>query len=134
MHPIKGSLSVEYLPCSQCIFHLIYKKKAVRGILIKWITFRMKLARLLLPHAKYYLTESEVKSPEKGLEILSRSLRLLLTGLMPNSFQTASIGQCILKAANPRSIIPPILLGLGVEMDHNFGSKWMIKVRIFCWL
>ena len=74
-----------------------------------------------------YPTESELKSPEKGLDILPRTLRLLLTGLIPNSIQTASIGQCIFKAAKPRSIIPPILLGLGVEMDHNFDSKWMIN-------
>ena len=38
-----------------------------------------------------------------------------------------SIGQCLLKAARPRSVIPPLLFGLGVEMDHVFGSKWLIN-------
>ena len=33
----------------------------------------------------------------------------------------------MLKAARPRSVIPPLLFGLGVEMDHVFGSKWLIN-------
>ena len=38
----------------------------------------------------------------------------------------SGISQRILKMVNPRSIIPPILLGLGVELDHVFGSRWLI--------
>ena len=38
----------------------------------------------------------------------------------------SSISQCILKAVKPRSIIPPTLFGLGVELDHVFGSRWLI--------
>ena len=32
----------------------------------------------------------------------------------------------VLYAVRPRSIIPPIPFGLGVEMDHVIGSKWAI--------
>ena len=32
----------------------------------------------------------------------------------------------MLYAVRPRSILPPILFGLGVEMDHVTGSKWVI--------
>ena len=54
--------------------------------------------------------------------ILPRTLRLLLADLIPNQVQIASTGQYILKAARPQ-----ILLDLGVEMDHNFGSKWLVN-------
>ncbi|CAB4000918.1 Hypothetical predicted protein [Paramuricea clavata] len=30
-------------------------------------------------------------------------------------------------AARPRSVIAPILFGLGVEIDHVFGMKWLIN-------
>ena len=38
-----------------------------------------------------------------------------------------SIGQSIIQAARPKSIITPVLFGLGIEMDHVFGSKWPIN-------
>ena len=30
----------------------------------------------------------------------------------------ASLGQCILKAIKSNSVIPPLLFGLGVEINH----------------
>ena len=38
-----------------------------------------------------------------------------------------SIGHSIIQSARPRSVITPTLFGLGVEMDHVFGSKWLIN-------
>ena len=38
-----------------------------------------------------------------------------------------SIGHAIIQAARPRSVITPTLFGLGVELDHVFGSKWLIN-------
>ena len=38
-----------------------------------------------------------------------------------------SIGQSIVFASRPKSSIVPIPFGLGVEMDHVFGSKWLIN-------
>ena len=31
-----------------------------------------------------------------------------------------------MKALKPNSVIPPLLFGLGVKLDHMFGSKWLI--------
>ena len=38
-----------------------------------------------------------------------------------------SIGQAIVQASRPRSVIAPIMFGVGIEMDHVFGSKWLIN-------
>ena len=38
-----------------------------------------------------------------------------------------SIGQSILYAACPRSVLPPFPFVLGVELDHVFVSKWLIE-------
>ena len=37
-----------------------------------------------------------------------------------------SIGQALIHAARPRSSLPPILFGTAVELDHVFGSKWLM--------
>ena len=41
--------------------------------------------------------------------------------------KVVSIGQCIVSAAKPRSSLPPVLFGLGVEIDKEFGSRWIIE-------
>ena len=53
-------------------------------------------------------------------------LNLFMETLFSCELKQSSISQCILKAVKPRSIIPPILFGLGVELDHVFGSRWLI--------
>lgn len=39
----------------------------------------------------------------------------------------ASIGQAIVQAARPRSLIAPLQLGLGVQLHHTFKSKFLIE-------
>ena len=36
----------------------------------------------------------------------------------------ASLGQCILKAIKSNSVIPPLLFGLGVEINHATECYW----------
>ena len=38
-----------------------------------------------------------------------------------------SIGQAIIQASWPMSVIAPVMFGVGVEMDHVFGSRWLIN-------
>lgn len=42
-----------------------------------------------------------------------------------STLRQESIGQCIVNGTSKR-VMPPILLALGVELDHIFGSKWLI--------
>ena len=37
-----------------------------------------------------------------------------------------SIGQAIVQAAKPRSTIMSVPFGLAVELDHVFGSRWLL--------
>ena len=47
--------------------------------------------------------------------------------IISSELKQNSIGQCIAQAARPRSVITPMMFGLGVEFDHVFGSKWLIS-------
>jgi hypothetical protein len=41
-----------------------------------------------------------------------------------DDWEQATLSHCLIQAARPRSILAPILLGLGLSIDHTFGSKW----------
>ena len=53
-------------------------------------------------------------------------LRYFLSLLINQRLKVESIGQCIMKGSFPRSVIPPILLSLSVDMDYMFASRWLI--------
>ena len=55
---------------------------------------------------------------------MGSTLQTLLKILVPFELKQSSIGQSIVQAARPKSVITPTL---GVEMDHVFGSKWFIN-------
>ena len=59
-------------------------------------------------------------------DIIPPLLKTMLKGLIKSEVQQNSIGQSILRTIRPRSVIPPILFGLAVELDHVFGSRWLI--------
>ena len=57
------------------------------------------------------------------------SLRLLLEQLFvgkDNILRIASIGQTIMQAVRPRVLLPPLQLGLGVQMHDHFVSRFLI--------
>ena len=55
------------------------------------------------------------------------SLHKFLQVLIGPKIKQNSIGQTIVYSTRPRSVIPPIPFGVGIEMDHIFGSKWLIN-------
>ena len=46
---------------------------------------------------------------------------------MKSEIKQKSIGHAIVQSARQKSVITPTLFGLGVEMDHVFGSKWLVN-------
>ena len=84
----------------------------------------------LLPNAKeMYPSTVEMESREKNLEYLPKSLLALLDGLFvskDHSVETASIGQAIMQQVRPKSLLPPLQIGLGVQLHKHFGSRFLI--------
>ncbi|KAG1686127.1 hypothetical protein GQR58_008869 [Nymphon striatum] len=53
-------------------------------------------------------------------------LKRFLQVLIKYDLKLQSFGQSIVQIAKPRSSVLPISFGLAVELDHVFGSKWLI--------
>ena len=61
-----------------------------------------------------------------GLKWLPPYLRLLIACVIKQPLKQVDIGQAIANAARPKSVFSSILLGLGIELDHVFGCKWLL--------
>lgn len=69
-----------------------------------------------------YPSKSEI---ENCGGFLPPSLQYFMQLLVTCDTKQESIGQCILKAMKPQSAIPPLQLGLAVEVASAIGSKWL---------
>ena len=74
-----------------------------------------------------YPTNEVIENCEKEKDWLPYYLRLVLESIIKYPLKQASIGQAIVGAVRPRSSVPPILFGVGVQLDHVFGSKWLLS-------
>ena len=46
---------------------------------------------------------------------------------MPNLLKQTAIAHSMIQAVGPRSVLCPIPFGLGVQLDKEFSSKWLIS-------
>ena len=69
---------------------------------------------------EYYPSIDDIASKDW----IPNNLQKLLRVLIQSEVKVQSIGQAIIKSST-RTALTPILFGLGVELDHVFGSKWL---------
>ena len=62
----------------------------------------------------------------KNLDWSPPLLKQFLKYLVQSELKQESLAQCIVKAAK-RNTIPPLLLGIGVDLDQTIGSKWLVR-------
>jgi len=73
-----------------------------------------------------YPSKEDIQDGEKNLNCLTPNLKMFMQLCVRSSIQQASIGQCLMHAIRPRSMLPPVLFGLTVELDHVFRSRWLL--------
>jgi hypothetical protein len=71
-----------------------------------------------------YPTASEIA--DEDCHFTPPLLTLLMQSLIASKVKQAALGQAIVQASRPRTIITPLLLGLAVEMDHVYASEFLI--------
>ena len=96
------------------------------------ISAAAKLIRSAVKAAKFdcseYPSEEDIKNVEKGKSWLPSHLKCFMQSLLPEiPLNQISFGQAIVHSLRPRSSIPPVLFGMAVQMEHVFGSKWLLK-------
>ena len=77
--------------------------------------------------SKCYPTDEDIGNNDQSNRWVPQHLQTFLKTIIPSKLKQNSIGHAIVQSARPRSVITPILFGLGIEMDHVFGSKWLIN-------
>ena len=72
---------------------------------------------------EWYPSTEIMQSTENELEWIPHKLRLFMQYVCKNTLKQNSIAQALVTATCPRSCVPPILFGLGVDDDHVFGAR-----------
>ena len=75
----------------------------------------------------FYPSNDDIRNVDAACQWLPSTLQMFLQPIVKSTVKRAAFGQCLVRASRPRSVIPPLLFGLGVELDHVLGSKWLIN-------
>ena len=57
---------------------------------------------------------------------IPKLLKTFLQILVRSDLRQNSVDQAIVQAAKPRSTIMPVPFDLAVQLDHVFGSRWLL--------
>ena len=76
-------------------------------------------------HDEYPLS-SDYDNIKRAKEWLPSLLNVFMEHVVGSELKQVAVSQAIVQAARPKSVISPILFGLGVSVDHSFGSKWLL--------
>ena len=88
---------------------------------------REEIRNLHLSMECYPSKEEITDSVDENSRWMAYLLSTFLSYVVPDTVKRASMCQCIIKSSRPRTALPPLLFGLGIECDHVFGSKWLVN-------
>ena len=79
-----------------------------------------------------YPTTSDITDRAVLKDWIPQGLYLMMKSLVPDELKQITISHTIVQASRPRSVISPVLFGVGVEMDHLYRSKFLVNT-LFHW-
>ena len=77
--------------------------------------------------AKSYPTAHSMTDIPSQLALVPESLQMFLRPIVKTDERVAIWGQNFIKSCRPRSGVLPYHMGLAIQLDHRFGSKWMLN-------
>ena len=96
----------------------------------------IEAAAKFIKHNIKYVTTSKNEYPNVSelnlvlaLEFIPPSLRFMLENILPGketNRKVASIGETIVQAVRPRTVVAPLQIGLAIQMHHHFRSIFLI--------
>jgi len=78
-----------------------------------------------------YMTTDDISGINQ--ELIPPLLKLFVESLINSKLKQSSLAQALIQAARPQSAIMPLLFGLGVQLDHEFGSEFLLR-QGFCFI
>ena len=99
---------------------------------LRVVTAAAKLIRAQIRESQFqcdeYPVESEFTNVDSAKEWVPKLLSVFLENIIKQPTKQASIGHAIVQANKPKSAISPILFGIGVSLDHMFGSRILLDM------
>ena len=74
-----------------------------------------------------YPTTHGMSDIPSQLALIPESLKMFLRPIAKTDEKVAIWGQNFIKAYRPRSGVLPYQMGLAIQLDHRFGSKWLLN-------
>ena len=71
-----------------------------------------------------YPTPEDMNNMDNLNSTLTPCLLKLLETIIPGELKRMAIGHTIMSASK-KNFLSPLLFGVGVQLDHSFGSKWL---------
>ena len=65
--------------------------------------------------------------PDRQLELVPESVKLLLRPLLKSDIKVAFRGQNLIRCSRPRLGVVPLPLRFALQLDHRFSSKWLLN-------
>jgi len=75
---------------------------------------------------EYYPLNLDLCDRSDAKEWVPPLLCVFLENLICDEVKQIAIGHSIVQASRPRSVISPVLFGIGVSLDHVLASKWLL--------
>ena len=73
-----------------------------------------------------YPLNSAIKDRKCAKQWVPRLLQMFLSVLITDEVKQIALGHSIVQATRPRSVISPVLFGVGVSLDHVLASEWLV--------
>lgn len=91
---------------------------------LKFICNDMKVANL---NRDVYPSVQSMADTQHQLNSVPDSLKLFLKPIVKTDRKVAVWGQNFIKAYRPRSGVAPFQMGLALQVEHRYGSKWLLN-------
>ena len=77
-------------------------------------------------NSSLYSSINKMTDLDGQLKLILESLRLFLKPLLKQDRHVAFWGQSIIKTSRPRSGVLPLPLRFALQLEHRFGSRWLL--------